>query len=163
MTEYIKAHTKLPPYDPLPRFIWEMELSNTSIIIYSLLLGRVPLSTQNNWMDEDGNVYVRFTVDSIARKIHKSRSVIYSSLNELEAADLIKRKAGKGSRANRIFVKIFSPDFQTPPSEKSDDNSPENRSHIVRKTGNQSSEKPDANNNILKTNNNNIYKKGYRI
>ena len=37
MTEYIKAHTKLPPYDPLPRFIWEMDLSNTSIIIYSLL------------------------------------------------------------------------------------------------------------------------------
>ena len=163
MAEYIKLNTKLPPYDPLPRFIWDLGLSNTAIIVYSLLLGRIPLSAMNNWTDENGNVYIRFTVKTIANQIHKSESVIYNALNELEESDLIERKSGEGSRASRIFVKTITPVSTTPYSENPEDDTPENKSNILRETGNQSSEKPDTNNNILKTNNNNIYKKGYRI
>ena len=98
--------------DSSGRWIYPIQLLSYT----AFYLKRVPLSAQNNWVDDDGNVYVRFTVDSIARKIHKSRSVIYSALNELEAADLIKRKAGKDSRAKIIFVKIISPRWGTLPS-----------------------------------------------
>ena len=44
MTKFIMENTKLPTFDPLPKYIWHMDLSDTDKLVYVALLGRTTLS-----------------------------------------------------------------------------------------------------------------------
>lgn len=51
MKQYIKKETRLADFDPCPRFIWNEGLSSLAISVYTLLLGRVSLSKQNEYVE----------------------------------------------------------------------------------------------------------------
>lgn len=91
MKQYIKKETRLADFDPCPRFIWNEGLSSLAISVYTLLLGRVSLSKQNDMIDEQGRVYVIYTVKHMAEKLSRSEPPIYAALKSLEEKGLIEK------------------------------------------------------------------------
>ena len=85
MTEFITTDTSLPPYMVFPRFLLDMELNETTKLLYMVLLDRARLSLKNEgWTDESGHVFLYFTIESMAEVLHKSQMTIKTSLAALE-------------------------------------------------------------------------------
>ena len=100
------ADSRLPPYLPYPRFLLGADLTQTARLIYAVLLDRATLSQANGWTDEDGRLFIVFTISAIAEAIERSAMTVKNSLNELETAGLIERRRGGFSLPNRIYVKL---------------------------------------------------------
>ena len=69
ISEYLTTQTPLPPFLPYPRFLLELDLSQTAKMTYALLLDRATLSQKNLWIDERGFVFVIFTICSLAEQL----------------------------------------------------------------------------------------------
>jgi hypothetical protein len=82
-------------------------LSTDAKVLYGLFLERVSLSKKNHWIDEQGRVYVYYTLLSIQRDLHCACQKAVKLLGELEEYGLIERvKQGQG-KPTRIYVKNF--------------------------------------------------------
>ena len=92
ISEYLTTQTPLPPFLPYPRFLLELDLSQTAKMTYALLLDRATLSQKNLWIDERGFVFVIFTICSLAEQLGRSTVSVSSALKELDAAGLIERR-----------------------------------------------------------------------
>ena len=101
---YIRKHTPLPPFVPLPKFILRSELSLNAKLLYGLLLNRSTLSQKNDWADGQGRVYVTYPIDQMAEDLDRSQRTVKNALNELEAAGLLLRVRRGCQQANRLFV-----------------------------------------------------------
>lgn len=87
-----------------PRF---QGISTEGKILYGLLLDRVSLSRDNGWLDEEGRVYIIFTLTSIRKAMNCSEKSAIKYLSELEKVGLIERiRQGLGKPAV-IYVKNF--------------------------------------------------------
>ena len=107
MTEFLTPDTNLPPYMVFPRFLLDMELNETTKLLYMVLLDRARLSLKNEgWTDESGHVFLYFTIESMAEVLHKSQMTIKTSLAALEKQDLIIRKRQGAGHPNRIYMKF---------------------------------------------------------
>lgn len=93
-----------------PRF---RNLSTESKTLYGILLDRMSLSARNGWRDEDGRVYIIFTVEEIRESLSCGNKKAISLLDELEnKVNLIERKRQGLGKPNLIYVKNFcSVDF----------------------------------------------------
>lgn len=93
-----------------PRF---HNLSTESKTMYGILLDRMSLSAKNGWLDEDGRVYIIFTVQEIRESLSCGNKKAISLLDELEnKVNLIERKRQGLGKPNLIYVKNFcSVDF----------------------------------------------------
>ena len=84
-------------------------LSTDAKVLYGLFLERVSLSKRNHWIDEQGRVYVYYTLMSIQHDLHCACQKAVKLLKELEEYGLIERmKQGQG-KPTRIYVKNFIP------------------------------------------------------
>ena len=110
IAEYMTEQSKLPPYMPYPRFLLGLDLTQSAKLLYALLLDRATLSKANGWTDEQGRIYLIFTIEKIANALDRSSMTVKNGLNELDAAGLIERKRQGFSSPNRIYVKL--PDGQ---------------------------------------------------
>ena len=106
----MRSDTKLLPYLPYPRFLLEVNLTQTAKVLYAVLLNRTNLSRANGWTDEAGNIFIVFPLTKIADMVGKGPSTIKNALNELETAGLIERRRCGNGMPNRIYVK--QPDSQ---------------------------------------------------
>ncbi len=106
MYSFMMNNTALPPYFPYPRFLLSLALSNTSKLVYSLLLDRATLSQANGWTDNAGKLYLIFPICELAATIGKGTTTVKQALNELEKAGLIERRRYKFSLPNRIYMKL---------------------------------------------------------
>lgn len=107
MTEFLTTDTILPPYMVFPRFLLDMELNETTKLLYMVLLDHARLSLKNEgWTDESGHVFLYFTIEAMAEVLHKSQMTIKTSLTALEKQDLILRKRQGAGHPNRIYVKF---------------------------------------------------------
>lgn len=104
----------MPQNIPFPLFLLDMELSHTAKLIYSVLLYRANLSRINGWIDEQGRVYITFSLESIMETIHKTRTPVKNAMRELYNADLIERKRNY-SAPNTIYVKLPTEGLKTDP------------------------------------------------
>ena len=102
----------MPQNIPFPLFLLDMELSHTAKLIYSVLLYRANLSRINGWIDEQGRVYITFSLESIMETIHKTRTPVKNAMRELYNADLIERKRNY-SAPNTIYVKLPTEGLKT--------------------------------------------------
>ena len=88
-----------------PRF---KPLSADAKLLYGMLLNRMSLSAKNGWQDDDGRVYIYFTVKEVCEAIGCGRNKAIRLLAELDVnkgIGLIERvKQGQG-KPDRIFVK----------------------------------------------------------
>ena len=108
------SDTSVPQNIPFPLFLLDMELSHTAKLIYSVLLYRANLSRINGWIDEQGRVYITFSLETIMETIHKTRTPVKNAMRELYNADLIERKRNY-SAPNTIYIKLPSEGLKTDP------------------------------------------------
>lgn len=86
-------------------------LSTDAKLLYGLLLDRMSLSAKNGWYDEQGRVYIYYTLDEIQEDLNCGHGKAVKLLSELDAGNgfgLIERiKQGQG-RPTKIYVKRFT-------------------------------------------------------
>jgi len=84
------------------------DLSTDAKLLYGLLLDRMGLSVKNHWMDEQGRVFIYYTVESIMRDLHCANQKAAKLLAELEKKHgLIERKKQGLGKPDIIYVKNF--------------------------------------------------------
>lgn len=98
----------------IPKMLFtDMRFKDISVeakILYGLLLDRMALSVKNSWMDENGRVYIIFTVAEIMGTLGCAEQKANKLLNELDSKNgvgLIERKRRGLGKPNIIYVKNF--------------------------------------------------------
>ena len=85
-------------------------LSGDAKILYGLMLDRMGLSTKNGWMDDNGKVYIYFTLEDVQSHLNCRRDKgmkLLAELDDLKGVGLIERiRQGQGKPAV-IYVKKF--------------------------------------------------------
>ena len=104
-----------------PRF---KSLSVEAKLLYGMMLDRMSLSVKNEWYDEDGRVYIYFTVEEIRNDMNCGRDKAMKLLGELDTRKgigLIERvKQGQG-KPTKLYVKRFTTREIPPKPEKQDE------------------------------------------
>ncbi|WMJ22932.1 DUF6017 domain-containing protein [Paludicola sp. MB14-C6] len=80
-------------------------------LLYGLLLDRMGLSVKNGWKDENGLVYIYYTIENIMESIGCGHEKACKLLVELSKADLIERRKQGQGRPTVIYVKKFISDI----------------------------------------------------
>ena len=100
-------------------------ISTEAKIMYGVMLDRVSLSRKNGWIDENGNVYIQFTLSEMMEYFHWTKYKIYEILKELDTGGdgigLVERKRIGCNKPNVLYVKkrcsgfpkYRYPDFRT--------------------------------------------------
>ena len=83
------------------------KLSSDAKLLYGLLLDRVSLSKKNGWVDEDGRVYVVYTLENIMLSLNCSDKTATKMMVDLEEHGLIERKRQGQGKPVIIYVKNF--------------------------------------------------------
>ena len=87
-------------------------LSIDAKVLYSMYLSRSTLSYKNNWVDENGRVYIYFTVEETAAQLACGIKKAVKLIKDLEKIGLItKKRAGQGN-PTKIYVKDFMSIFR---------------------------------------------------
>lgn len=85
-------------------------VSTDAKLLYGLMLDRMSLSVKNGWLDEDGRVYIYFTLEEVCEQLGCKTDKAVKLLAELDTGKgigLIERiKQGQG-RPARIYVMHF--------------------------------------------------------
>ena len=83
-------------------------ISTDAKMLYGILLDRMSLSAKNGWLDENGRVYIIFTIDEAKAALNCAEQKAIKLLNELEKkCGLIERKRQGLGKPNLIYVKNF--------------------------------------------------------
>lgn len=86
-------------------------LSIDAKLLYGLLLDRMGLSAKNGWYDDQGRVYIYYTLDEIQKDLgcgHEKAIKLLAELDTGKGFGLIERiKQGQG-RPAKIYVKLFT-------------------------------------------------------
>ena len=83
------------------------KLSTDAKVLYGLFLNLVSVSKKNHWIDEEGRVYVYYTLVSIQEDLHCASQKALKLLKELESYGLIERVKQGLCKPDRIYVKNF--------------------------------------------------------
>ena len=83
-------------------------LSTDAKILYSILLDRMSLSAKNGWRDEQGRVYIIYTVREVQESLCCAEHKAVKLFRELEDIGLVERKRRGLGRPSLIYVKDFS-------------------------------------------------------
>ena len=106
ISEYLTTQTPLPPFLPYPRFLLELDLSQTAKMTYVLLLDRATLSQKNNWVDSQDCIYVVYPLSNLAKDLGCCVSSVTRSFAELEKAELAERVRSGFSKPSHILLKV---------------------------------------------------------
>ncbi|MDL2294400.1 replication initiator protein A [Ruminococcaceae bacterium OttesenSCG-928-D13] len=86
-------------------------LSTDAKLLYGLMLDRMSLSIMNKWLDEQGRVYIYFTLEDAQgmMQISTGKAVkLFAELDCVKGVGLIERKKQGQGRPTIIFVKNFA-------------------------------------------------------
>ena len=86
------------------------DLSTDAKVLYGLMLDRMVLSKRNRWFDEEGRVYIIFTVEEVATYMNCGRAKSMKLLAELDmkkGIGLIERVKRGFGQSDVIYVKNF--------------------------------------------------------
>lgn len=96
----------------IPKALFEDErfqkLSTSAKMLYSILLDRMSLSVKNDWVDEQGRVFIVFTIEDVKRVLCCADNKATHLLRELETFGLIERKRRGLGKPSLVYVKNFS-------------------------------------------------------
>lgn len=91
-------------------------ISTDAKLLYGVLLDRMSLSMKNGWHDNQGRVYIIFTLDDVAETLGcKTEKAIklFHELDTKKGVGLIERVRQGQGRASLIYVKNFAGERQT--------------------------------------------------
>ena len=83
-------------------------LSIEAKILYGLVLDRISLSREHDWIDEAGHVYVYYTIKNVKKALGCGNTKACRLLKELETFGLIERKKQGHCKPSIIYVKDFT-------------------------------------------------------
>ncbi len=122
------------------------KISSDAKFLYSILLDRMCLSQSNGWYDDEGRVYIIFTVKEIMDAMGCADRKVKRLMDELEEkCDLIERKRRGQGKPSFIYVKNFES------SEQRLKNRQNNDSRVVKSTIKEQSEQRCNNKDFNKT------------
>ena len=80
-------------------------ISMEAKVLYSLMLDRASLSAKNEWLDEDGKVFIYYTLEKIMEDMHCANQKATKMLKELESkSGLIERQKQGQGKPTKIYV-----------------------------------------------------------
>ena len=106
ISDYLKPNMPLPKYLPYARFLLDADLSHTAKMLYTLLLDRATLSQKNNWVDNQGRIYVIYPLSNLAKDLDCCISSVTRAFTELEKTDLAERVRYGFSKPSHILLKV---------------------------------------------------------
>ena len=84
------------------------QLSTDARTLYGILLDRMSLSVKNGWLDEQGRVFIVYTIEDVKRALCCADNKATKLMRELEEFGLIERKRRGLGRPSLVYVKNFS-------------------------------------------------------
>lgn len=132
-------------------------LTSDAKILYGLMLDRMSLSLKNGWFDEDGKVYIYYSIEDVMESMGCSKNKGMKTLQELDMATgigLIERKKQGQGKPSIIYVKNFELGKTVSESQNVGIKTPKICESRITKAGNQDSQdmspnKNKYNNNLL--------------
>lgn len=83
-------------------------LSISAKILYGLLLDRMAMASKNQWIDDEGRVYIQYQLSEIQEDMNISKRKAGECLNELQDMGLILKRKGGNGYPSRIYLKNFT-------------------------------------------------------
>lgn len=116
LSYYNKKSNEVNSFYKIPKELFEEKYDKLSLqakLAYTLMLDRISLSKKNNWIDKDGNVYIIYTRENLAKKLNTTEKTITKILKELENYfglndGLITRVEQQKNQPFLIYVKELS-------------------------------------------------------
>ncbi len=105
-------------------------LSTEAKLLYGLLIDRMQISMRNGWLDQEGRVYIYYTIDAVMEALscgNKKAGALLAELDDNKGIGLISRVRQGLGKPDRIYVrKCITPDmseghFQTCQNDTSGD------------------------------------------
>ena len=85
-------------------------------MLYGLMLDRMGLSVRNGWLDEQGRVFIYYTVNSVREDLCCGKEKACKLLADLERADLIERRRQGLTKPSITYAKRFRQRSENPTS-----------------------------------------------
>ncbi len=79
-------------------------LNSDSKLLYSLLLDRLSVSMKNEWIDEEGNIFLIFSRKEAGEKLNLSDKTVTKAFRQLTDVKLIYEKKQGFKKNNIIYV-----------------------------------------------------------
>ena len=80
------------------------KLNSDSKILYGFLLNRLTLSAKNNWIDENGSIFLIFTRKEVQELLNLSDKTVTKAFKQLKDCKLIYEKKQGANKPNLIYV-----------------------------------------------------------
>lgn len=99
-------------YYQVPKWLMDLLIENKISLgafkTYVLMYERTRLSAKNNWIDEDGDVYIKYSYDELMADLKcNSKTTVSNNLKDLEKLDLIDKIKCFNS-SNIYYLKVWS-------------------------------------------------------
>jgi len=95
----------------LPKFLLKeprfAQLSDTSKILYSMMLERMSLSRKKGWFDDQGRPYIYYSIDYAKQETGHSKPTVIKAMKEIEEIGLIERKKQGQGKPTIVYVKKY--------------------------------------------------------
>ena len=99
---------KMKRFIRMPRALMDEVYSDISTdvkYLYTLMLDRVSLSMRKGWRDNDGRVYIYFTLKDAERQLKVGKNKAVNLFKRLEELDLIRRRRQGQGKPARVYVR----------------------------------------------------------
>lgn len=107
----LKTISSLPFYT-MPKILIDdvffKDLSGDAKLLYMVMQNRVTLSQQNNWADENGDIYIYMVIDEVQNILHCSREKAVNMIKQLKNIGLLETKRQGQGKPNKIYIKEIS-------------------------------------------------------
>ena len=112
LTDYVTSDTPDYEFCKAPKALFRLpelkKLSGNAKLLYIAILDRLSLSIKNGWRDEEGKVYVYFSLEDVCDEIFCSASTavrLFQELDDQKGVGLITRKRLGLGKTSVIYVK----------------------------------------------------------
>lgn len=92
-------------YYQFPKWLFTLDISSDSKLLYMLLLDRYKLSLKNNFIDENNRVYIFYSRDSVEKELNISHPTCINLFKQLKTVGLLEEKKQGRGKANIIYLK----------------------------------------------------------
>jgi DNA-binding transcriptional regulator GbsR (MarR family) len=99
-------------YYQIPKWLMNLfidgKISSGAFKTYALMYERLRMSAKNNWIDNDGDVYIKYSYDELIEDLKcNSRTTVSNNLKELQELDIVD-KVKCFSSSNIYYLKVKS-------------------------------------------------------
>lgn len=96
-------------YYPIPMELffnkkYKGNIKSEGKLLYGFLLNRLSLSTKNNWVDENGDIFLIFTRKDVQEMLDLSDKTVTKAFKQLRDCKLIHEKRQGANKPNLIYV-----------------------------------------------------------